>query len=130
MPESNPGDANGGILRSLRNLAATLVALLQTRLELFIAEVEEERLRLLQLLLWTAAALLFFAIGLLLLILLLVVIFWESHRVGAIVVLAGVFLAAGAVTAVCVRSRLYARSRLFSTSLEELAKDRDHLDSR
>lgn len=130
MPEPTPGEAGSGILRSLRNLAATLVALLQTRLELLVTEIEEERLRLLQLLFWAAGALLFFAIGALLVTLLVVVLFWDSHRIAAIVVLAAVFLAAGIAMAIGVRNRLHARSRLFSTSLGELAKDKDQLTSR
>lgn len=130
MPESTPGEAGSGILGSLRNLAATLVSLLQTRLELLVTELEEERLRLLQLLFWAAGALLFLAIGALLVALLVVVLFWDSYRSAAIAVLAAIFLAAGIAMAIGVRSRLQARSRLFSTSLDELAKDKDRLDSR
>lgn len=130
MPESTPAEAGNGFLGSLRNLAATLIALLQTRLELLVTEIEEERLRLLQLLFWAAGALLLFAIGALLSTLLVVVLFWDSHRIAAIAVLAALFLGAGAVMAIGVRSRLQARSRLFSTSLGELAKDKDHLTSR
>ena len=130
MPEPTPGDAGSGILHSLRNLAATLVALLQNRLELLVTEIEEERVRLLQLLLWAAGALLFLAIGALLLILLLVVLFWDTHRIAAIAVLAGAFLALGVGMAISVRNQMHARSRLFSTSLDELAKDKDQLTPR
>lgn len=127
MPEPTPGEAGSGILRSLRNLAATLVALLQSRLELIVTEIEEERVRLLQLLFWTAGALLFFAIGLQLLVLLFVMLFWDSYRVAAIVVLAGIFLALGIFMAVRVRDLSQARPRLLTTSLDELAKDKDQL---
>ena len=127
MPEPTPGEAGSGILRSLRNLAATLVALLQTRLELLVTEIEEERIRLLQLLFWTAGALLFFAIGLQLLVLLFVMLFWDSYRVAAIVVLAGIFLVLGIFMAARVRDLSQARPRLLTTSLDELAKDKDQL---
>ncbi|OGA24888.1 MAG: hypothetical protein A3I02_12800 [Betaproteobacteria bacterium RIFCSPLOWO2_02_FULL_67_26] len=130
MPETTPGEAGSGILRSLRNLAGTLVALLHTRLQLLVTEIEEERLRLLQLLFWAAAALLFFAMGLQLLVLLLVVLFWESYRVTAIVVLAGVFMALGIFMAIRVRNRSHARPRLLTTSLGELAKDKEQLTPR
>ena len=130
MPEPTPGEAGSGILHSLRNLAATLVALLQDRLELLVTEIEEERIRLLQILFWAAAALLFFAVGALLVTFLVVVLFWDSYRITAIVVLAGVFFALGIGMAIGVRNRMQARSRLFSTSLDELAKDKDQLTPR
>ena len=129
-PEPAAGESGGGILQSLRNLAATLVALLQTRLELLVTELEEERLRLLQLLLWAAGALFFLGIGILLLTVLLVAVFWDSYRITAIVVLAGIFFAAGIGMAIGVRNRMHVRSRLFSASLDELARDKDQLTTR
>lgn len=130
MPEPALGEAGAGIVQSLRKLAATLVALLRTRLELLATELEEERIRFLQLLFWAAAALFFFAISVLLLTVLIVVVFWDSYRTASIAVLAGIFLAAGIGTAIGVRNRLNARPRLFSASLDELAKDKDQLTSR
>jgi uncharacterized membrane protein YqjE len=128
VPGSPPGEG-GGVLQSLRNLAATLVELVRTRLELLAAELEEERLRLLQLLLWSAIALFCLGVGLLLLTLLVVVVFWDSHRIAAIAVLAAAYLGAGAALVVGVRNRLQARPRLFSASLGELARDKEQLGS-
>jgi uncharacterized membrane protein YqjE len=121
----------GGIVQSLRNLATTLVALLRTRAELLVTELEEERIRLLQLLFWAAGALFLFGVGILLLTILLVAMFWDSsYRVTAIVALAGVFLAAGIGVAMGVRNRMHARPGLFSASLDELARDKDRLTPR
>lgn len=128
MSEPASGDTGAGIVPSLRKLAATLVALLRTRFELLATEIEEERVRLLQLLLWAAGALFFLAVGILLLVILLVAVFWDSsHRISAIVALAGVFLAAGVGMGIGVRNRMHARPRLFSASLDELARDKDQL---
>lgn len=130
MTEPEAGDT-GGIVQSLRNLAATLVALLRTRAELLVTELEEERIRLLQLLFWAAGALFLLGVGILLLTILLVAVFWDSsHRVTTIVALAGVFLAAGIGAAIGVRNRMHARPRLFSASLDELARDKDQLTPR
>ncbi len=130
MTEPGAGDT-GGIVQSLRNLAATLVALLRTRAELLVTELEEERIRLLQLLFWAAGALFLSGVGILLLTILLVAVFWDSsYRVTAIVALAGVFLAAGIGMAIGVRNRMHARPRLFSASLDELARDKDQLTPR
>ena len=130
---ADPGPAAGepgGIVQSLRRLAATLVAVAQTRLELLVTELEEERIRILQLLFWAAGALFFFGVGVLLLTVLIVAIFWDSYRISAIVVLAGIFFAIGLGMAFGVHSRLHSRSRLFSTSLDELSRDRDRLTPR
>lgn len=130
MSEPASGEAGAGIVQSLRNLAATLVALLRTRFELLATELEEERIRLLQLLFWAAGALFFLGVGILMLVILLVAVFWDSHRITAIVTLAGIFLAAGVGMAIGVRNRMQARPRLFSASLDELARDKDQLTPR
>ena len=114
----------------MRNLAATLVALLQTRFELLVTEFEEERIRLLRLLLWIAGALAFLGAGILMLVVLVLAVFWDSYRITAIVVLAGIFLAVGIGMAIGVHNRMHAQSRLFSASRDELARDKGRLSSR
>jgi uncharacterized membrane protein YqjE len=114
-------------VQSLRNLAATLVAVFHTRLELLVTDIEEERVRLLQLLLWAAAALFCLGVGVLLLVILLIAVFWETHRIAVIGALAAVFLAGGAAIAAGARNLMRARSRLFSATLDELARDKDQL---
>ncbi|HEU0290699.1 MAG TPA: phage holin family protein [Burkholderiales bacterium] len=130
MSEPVSGEAGAGIVQSLRNLAATLVAILRTRFELVATELEEERIRLLQLLFWAAGALFVFGVGILLVVFLLVAVFWDSYRIIAIVTLAIIFLGAGVGMAFVVRRLMLARPKLFSSSLDELAKDRDHLTPR
>jgi len=130
VSEPVSGEAGPGIVQSLRNLAATLVALLRTRFELLATELEEERIRLLQILFWAAGALFFFGVGILLLVVLIIAVFWDSYRITAIVALAAIFLAAGVGMAFGVRRRMNARPKLFSASLDELTKDRDHLTPR
>ena len=130
MSEQRAGEPATGILQSLRDLAATLVALLQNRLELLVTDLEEERIRLLQLLFWAAGALFFFALGVLMITMLIVLLLWDSHRIVGVAVLAAVFLAIGVGLAIGVRNRMHVRPRLFSSSLDELAKDKDRLTSR
>lgn len=127
MLEPDPGAAGTGIVQSLRNLAATLVEVLRTRLDLLATEIEEERVRLLQLLLWAVSALFLLGLAILLFVILLIAVFWDTHRIAVIGTLFGVFLLAGVAAAVGARNRMSERSRLFSASLAELARDSDHL---
>jgi len=131
VPETGSGEAGPGIVQSLRNLAATLVEILRTRFELLATELEEERIRILQLLFWAAGALFMFGVGILLLVIMIVGMFWDSpHRVTAIVALACAFFGGGIGMAIAVRNRIHERPRLFSASLDELARDKDQLTPR
>lgn len=130
MPEeeSKPDAAqSGGLTHSLRRLASTLLEALHTRLELLATEIEEERLRILQMMLWGFVSLFFIALGVIMLTFFLVVLFWSTDRVLITFVIAAVYLAIGAALALYVRAKSRGKSRLFSVSLAELKKDRDQL---
>lgn len=119
----------GGLLGSLKNLAATLVAVVETRLQLLANELHAEKLRLAQLGLLAAAAIFFLALGIIMLTLLAIVAFWDSHRLLAIGGFAGIYLLLGVAFGVTVFRRATERSRVFEDSLRELAKDREGLSS-
>ncbi len=128
--ESGPGAARSpGLFASLRNLAATLIAAAQTRLELLSAEVEEERLRLLQLLLTALIALFFSALGIVMLTLAVAALYWDTHRVLVMILFAVLYLGIAVIFGLVMRSRARTKSRLFSASIAELARDRQHLTS-
>jgi uncharacterized membrane protein YqjE len=130
VKKSGPGaDPSPGLLGSLRNLAATLVAMAQTRLELLSTEVEEERLRLLQLLLRASLALFFSALGIIMMTLFVVILFWDTHRVLVTILFGVLYLAIGLVLWLVVRNQARGKSKVFSTSIAELAKDREQLTS-
>ena len=130
MNAEDPGQGpipQPGLFTSLRNLATTLVAVAQTRLELLSAEIEEEQVRLLQILLGSLIALFFSALGVVMLTLFVVAWFWESHRALVIILLAMLYLGIGGVLWLIVRSKVRQKSKLFSASTAELAKDRQQL---
>ena len=129
-PQHEPEQASPGLLESLRRLAATVVSLLQTRLELIVADLEEERERVFEIVLWAIAALFFLAIGLLVLTLLGVLVLWEQHWIGAIVGLGVAFLAIGAGLGLLARGRIRRRPRLFAATMKEMSKDHEQLTSR
>lgn len=116
-----------GLAASLRGLLATAVALLKTRGELLATEVEEERLRLLGLLLHGAAALLLMGMGVVFLAVFLTVLLWESYRLLVLGVFSAAFLTAGFIAWTVARRLAGTKSRLFSASLAELEADESAL---
>lgn len=130
MTAEEPGQARasgGGLLQSLRNLAATLVAVLQTRLELLAAEVEEERVRLGRLLVLAVVAIFFLSLSVLTFTLFVIVLFWDTYRLPVIGGIAAVYLIIGGGAVFAARRQAAAKPRLFSASLAELTKDRERL---
>lgn len=127
MNGSTPG---GGLFDSLKGLAASLVAIVHTRLDLLSTDLEEERARLVSVLLMLFVALFCFAIGVVLLTILIAVVFWDSHRLLALGGLTGFFLASGVAAFWHSRRKFRAKPKLFAASLAELSKDRQHLMDR
>ena len=126
----------GGTVRSesvwspLTTALGTLSSAVHTRVQLFATELEQEIERLKQLML--LALILFFCgtFGIILLTVFTVAIFWQAGWVYALGALALIYLGAGVTAALLLRKKNLAHPRLFSTTLSELAKDRDRLRSR
>lgn len=116
-------------MASLRRLLGTAVETLQLRLALLSNEIEQEKLRLFDGLLWAGLALLLLGLGALLLCAFVVVLFWDEHRLLALGVLALLFLGTGGWMMFRARSRLQSRGGLFNSSVTELARDRAGLDT-
>ena len=115
------------LANSLRGFLDNGLQTAQTRLELLALELQEEKLRLGSLLLNVLLSALLLAFGIVFLLIFLTVLFWEEHRL----------MALGISTVVCIGAALFAASnaareikrgsRLFASSLAELARDREAL---
>src|SRR3989338_5256357 len=123
-------EAGAGLMGSVRQLLSTLASIVSTRLELMGNELQEERLHLMQMLIIALSALFCFGIGILLLAMFIVVLFWDDYRLAAMGALTVLFLASGTLLAILLRNKAQAKSKLFSASLAELAKDRELLKAR
>lgn len=119
-----------GLFESLSTLTATLVAIGQTRLDLFFAELEEDRHHLLTLLGLALVALFCIGIGVVLATILVVVAFWDTHRLLVLGIIAVLFLATGAAACAYALHKVRQRPRMFAASLLELRKDHQRLVSR
>ena len=125
--KDNESERSAGLLESSRRLAASMLAMVQTRLEIVSGEFEEERERLQELVVFGLMALLLLSFGIIFLTLLVVLLLWESHRYTVLSAFAVVYLGLGALAFSMMRRKLRARSRLFATTIAELKKDRQSL---
>lgn len=126
MSETTPGESRG-LFDSLKALAATLVAIAHTRLDLLASDLEEERAHLFSLLVLALVGLFFLGIGVMLAAMLLVAAFWDTHRLLVLGLLAGAFLAAGIAAWVIATRKARSKPKLFAASMSELLKDRQQL---
>ena len=123
-----PGGSKG-LLNSLTALAATLVAIAHTRLELLSTDLEAEREHIFSLLVRALATLFSLGVGTVLAAIVLVIAFWDTHRVLALSALAGFFLAVGMAGWFFTMHKIRTKPRLLTSSLSELSKDRQQLVS-
>ena len=120
-------DRAPGILHGFKIVLAVLSSMLHTRLDLFVAELEEERERLKQTLVLTVVLFFGISFGLILLTIFIVALFWDKGWIAVIGCLGAVYLGVGIAAAMKLRSALLQRPGLFPATLAELGKDRDRL---
>lgn len=119
------GGDSPGILQSLKALSTALASAFHTRVELFVTELEEERERLKQTLIFTMLLLFGLSMGFILLTIFLVALFWERGWIGAIGLLSFLYLGVATFAAVKLRNSVLSRPGLFPATLAEFGKDRD-----
>jgi len=112
------------LFEAAKRLLASLLATGETRLRLAVLELEEERARLVGLLLLAGLSLILLLLGIGVLTTLIIVAFWDSYRLTAIAVSAALLLGGGAGLALRVM-QLARRRTLLASTLKHLATDRD-----
>jgi uncharacterized membrane protein YqjE len=125
---ARPGPVHG-IVISAKSFVANLIAIIGTRLEIAASELEEERLRLSEMMAWAAFTMLFGTLGLIFLSLLFVAAFWDEHRLMTLGVITIVYFVLALLAGMQLRKRLDSKSKLFSVTVEELRKDQEGLRS-
>lgn len=114
-----------GLLASLQRLLGTALDMAQVRLELLSTEVELEKRRVFDGLIWGALALLALDIGLVLLCGFVTLLFWDGYRLAAVGAMALVFLVLGGVLMREARQRIRSSpTGMLDASLDELKRDR------
>ena len=111
----------------VREFAHTLLSFALTRARLAATELEEQGVRLVEILIWFAVALFFFGIAIVFAAVVVVLLFWDSNRLLAAGLLAALFVSAGAGAALFAQHCMRARPKLLAATIAELERDRDTL---
>ena len=122
-------DPSPGLFRSLRNLLDTGLEIIQNRIELFAVELQEERCRLMDLVLTAAVGLILGTAGALVLTAAIILAFPAPWRVGVAVVFGLAYLAGAALVFLRLHRRLKRSAPPFAESLGQFKKDREWLSS-
>ncbi|OLS62940.1 phage holin family protein [Pseudomonas putida] len=120
MENQSPGSSS-------RRLGAAILGLLHGHVELFGIELQEQKARTLNLLLFAGLALVFALLLLTALSALLLVLLWDTYRLAGIIGLCVFYGVAAVFCAVRLKAAVHDELSPFSGTLEELAKDRERL---
>ena len=120
--DDTPPTQTGGLFSTAARLFRTLRDVAENRIELFLVELKEERLRLFGALLLAAAGVVCALMMLVMITLTVLVMFWDTHRLLALVLITLAYAVAAAAAFVKLRFRLQ-RWQSYSATLEELKKD-------
>lgn len=112
-----------GLLSAVSRAVRTLRETVENRVELFLLEAKEDRLKLFEALCLAVVAVVLALMTMALITLTVVVIFWDTHRLLALVIVTLAYGTGATVAFVKLRSRLK-NWQSFQATLEQLEKDR------
>lgn len=110
-----------------RRLGAALLGLLHGHVELFGIELQEQKARTLSLLLFAGLALVFALLALVALSGLVLILLWDTYRMAGMLGLCAFYVLAGVFCALRLKAVIFDESSPFSSTLHELANDRERL---
>lgn len=118
---------SGGIIDSLKQVGESALALVHNRLQLFSVELQEEKYRAIQSLLWLCAGVVLVGLGLAIGVGTVAMLVWVQWGVAGLAGLTLVLLVAGSVVLGVMWNRLKSGAAPFSATLRELKKDGEWL---
>jgi len=116
---------SSGLRDLARGIAANLAAIAQSRLELFSIELQEEKYRLIQVLIWASAAIFCGAMAFVLINVTVVYLFWESARLTVLLVLTFFYTFSLGGIAFGLKRYIGKQPLPFADTIQEFKKDRE-----
>ncbi len=126
MPEDEP--PSRGVLQSLRSISDSALALLQNRLELFGVEIQEQKERVVRLLVLTAVVVFLGNMAVILVTFTIVVLAGEKARGPLLIGLSLVYVLAAVAAFLALRKELRSGPTPLGDTVDEIKKDRDWLN--
>lgn len=111
------------IMETVGRIGGTLLAMVETRLELAALEIEEETQRLIGYFMLALLALILFGIAMVLVSLAIILVFWETYRLQAALGLAALFAIGATVIGMKLKTAFATRPRMLASTVAELNKD-------
>lgn len=115
--------STGGWCESLRCISESFSALLRSRFELFTVELQEEKLRLLSLLIWLGLAAAMGAVGVTVAVMALTFWLWATAGYAGLIALALAALAAASGIIWAIHRKIRAAPTPFAQTVSEIRKD-------
>ncbi|NUN92991.1 MAG: phage holin family protein [Verrucomicrobiae bacterium] len=122
-PEDEPQEPLGGLTAPFRRLIEAATGFLSSKVELISIEWQEEKRRILELLVLAGVALLFGVLAFSLITFCVVAFFWETHRFLALLGLGALYLLISWALLVRLQRKAHLSTKVFEATLEELKKD-------
>src|SRR6266446_3656485 len=125
-----PTEKEGGLFASLRRLLDSALALVQNRFEVFTVELQEEKIRLVDLLLRAVVVVVLGFMTLIAATALVVVWLWDSSPVAVLAIVTLLYGLTAAGMGYSLKQRLQRTPPPFASTLAEFKKDRECLGKR
>ncbi len=119
-----------GMLATLRRLADSIFAVVENRLALAIVELNLEKYRAIELMIWGGAFVVFGLLSAILVTFTVVVIFWDTARLAVMIAFCLLYLLGAAASFFALRGLIKNWPMPFSDSIAEIKKDRACLQTR
>lgn len=123
IPSGESSAPREGLLEDVRGAFQSLLGLVRTRIEIFAVEVQEEKLRLIRLLVWIASGLSLLFAGILVAIGTLGIFLWQSAGYTGLILLAAGTIALGAAVLLAIRKSLRSATPPFPETTAEFSRD-------
>ena len=117
-----------GIFSSLRRLGDSLIGAVKDHAELLAVELQEEKLRLIQIFLWISAAVFSGMLAIAFFSLTVVFLCPPEHRALALAIMTVLYLGASVAIIAAVRRRIAHQPNPFAATIREITRDRECLE--
>jgi len=120
-----------GLWASANRLLHTLVQLIESRVELFAVEWQEQKIRLVEILVWTSVAVFLGGLSLVMVTITVLFAFWEDPRARliAMVVMTVLYMGSAVYAGMRLNCILRKLSMPFSDTLSQIKKDRTWIEN-